>query len=177
MNSCTLIYLFRMSLRRWRTCSLMRPKQELPASPAMQQHPMKGKTRQRRRKTSMSRSGQRRPKRKWRAWRHRRRSRKERRQGKRVMQESAGSEIGGPGRKRRCSEKGIAWRELEESETEGKRRRGNEPRWTERAQILSDHLPSLRKPLKMKSRAAPAMTPRGWDKKQPFISNLCFPRL
>lgn len=157
----------------WRTCSLMSAKSELPASPAAQQHLMTENTRQLHRKANMSRSQQR-PKRKWREWSPRRGSRKQRREGKRVMQESTRSETGGLWR-RRSRENG---REFAESETERKRRRGNvrggsEPRWTERAQMLSDHLIGRRKPGEVESRTAPALTPGGWDTKQPFICHLC----
>lgn len=172
-----ILYLFRMSLRRWRTCSLMSAQQELPASPTMQQqqqHPMMKNTRQHHRKTNTWRSQRRRTKSTWRDCRQRRRSRNWRKKEKRAMQESTGSVTGGPGRRRNSRGKGSAWRELEESETGGKRRGGSgrggsEPRWTGRAQMFSDRLIGLREPGEMKSRVAPALIPGGWDMKQPFL--------
>lgn len=160
----------------WRTCSLMSAKSELPASPTAQQHLMTENTRRLHRKANKSRSQQR-PKRKWREWSHRRGSRKQRRRGKRVMQESTRSETGGLWRRRRSRENGTAWREFAESETGRKRRRGkvrggSEPRRTERAQMPSDHLIARRKPGEVESRTAPALTPGGWDTKQPFICHL-----
>lgn len=157
----------------WRTCSLMSAKSEPPASPTAQQHLMTENTRQRHRKANMSRSPQR-PKRKRRERSHRRGSREQRREGKRVTQESKRSETGGPWRRRRSRENGTACREFAESETERKRRRrnargGSGPRWTERAQMLSDRLIGRRKPGEVGSRTAPALTPGGWAPNQPFV--------